>query len=146
MNKENGLGYEIKTINNLIERKIISDSKMSNNNNLITMMQGKIMKYLFVNKENKIFQKDIEEELKLRRSTVSGILKTMEKNGLIFRMANNTDARKKQVILTEKSLLKGKEIKEKMIIFEKRLRKNITDEELNIFFQVTNKIKKNIEN
>lgn len=77
MEKEKGIAYEIKTINNLIERKIISDSKMSNNN-LITMMQGKIMKYLFVNKE-KIFQKDIEEELKLRRSTVSSILKTMEK-------------------------------------------------------------------
>lgn len=145
MKNEKGIGYEIKTINNMIERKIISESKMNNNNNLVTLMQGKIMKYLFVNKDKQIFQKDIEDELKLRRSTVSGILKTMEKNGLITRTDNDKDARKKQVILTDISVNRGNEIKEKMIKFEKELRKNITDEELNIFFIVMEKIKNNIE-
>ena len=145
MKNEKGIGYEIKTINNMIERKIISESKMNNNNNLVTLMQGKIMKYLFVNKDKQIFQKDIEDELKLRRSTVSGILKTMEKNGIITRMDNDKDARKKQVILTDISVKRGNEIKEKMIKFEKELRKNITDEELNIFFIVMEKIKNNIE-
>jgi len=146
MNIEKGIGYEIKTINNLIERKIILESKLNNNNNLVTMMQGKIMKYLFMNKNKKIFNKDIEEHLRLRRSTVSGILKTMEKNGLIIRIENEEDARRKQIILTNTSLEKGKEIKDKMIKFEKEIRKNITEEELNIFFIVTEKIKNNIEN
>ena len=145
MENEKGIGYEIKTINNLIERKIICESKMHNSNNLVTLMQGKIMKYLFLNKDKKIFQKDIEDELKLRRSTVSGILKTMEKNGHIIKIDNDKDARKKQVILTERSLEKGKEIREKMINFEKLLRKDITDEELNIFFIVMDKIKNNID-
>lgn len=145
MGNEKGIGYEIKTINNLIERKIISESKMNNSNSLVTLMQGKIMKYLFVNKDNEIFQKDIEEELKLRRSTISGILKTMEKNGLITRIDNENDARKKQVILTDKSIEKGKEMKEKMVKFEKELRKNISEDEINIFFIVMDKIKNNID-
>ena len=144
MDIEKGIGYEIKTINNLIERKIILESKMNNNNNLVTMMQGKIMKYLFMNKNKKIYNKDIEEYLRLRRSTVSGILKTMEKNGLIMRLDN--DSRRKQIVLTDASIEKGKEIKDKMIKFEKEIRKNITEEELNIFFIVTEKIKNNIEN
>ena len=40
------------------------------------------MRYLFINMDKEIYQKDIEKNFVVRRSTASGILDTMEKNGM----------------------------------------------------------------
>ena len=46
---------------------------------------------------------DIEEEFQIRKPTVTGILKLMEKNGYIYRESAKQDARLKQIIPTEKA-------------------------------------------
>lgn len=143
MKENESIGYEIKILENIIERKIISESKI-NERCLVTLMQGKILGYLFKNKDTTIYQKDIEKTFKIRRSTASGVLQTMEKNGLIIRADSSEDARSKKIILTETSIQKGKEIKNKMINFEKMLRKDIEQNDIDIFFKVINKVKNNI--
>ena len=50
-----------------------------------------------------LYQKDIEEEFQIRKPTVTGILKLMEKNGYIYRESAKQDARLKQIIPTEKA-------------------------------------------
>ena len=63
-------GHEIKTISNLLKREI---SGMFSEEEHITGMQGRIMGYLYHHREDEIFQRDIENEFLIRRSTVTGI-------------------------------------------------------------------------
>ena len=68
----------------------------------------------------------------------------MEKNNLIKRVSSSKDARTKQILLTDDS----KKLSNLMIAqkenLEQQLRASITEQELEVFFQVTEKIKKNI--
>ena len=71
----------------------------SKNPNIIkppTITQARIMKYIFENNSKDIYQKDLEKALNLRRATVSEVLATMERKGLIIRSENPNDARSKK--------------------------------------------------
>lgn len=139
--KERKIPFEIKILDNMIDRKIHSTVK----ENRITQVQAKILRFLYVNKSNVIYQNMIEKELGLRRSTVSGILDTMEKNGFITRNQSEHDARKKEVSLTINSLNKHKEIEKKISDFEMVLLKGITKEEQEAFFKTIDKLKENLK-
>lgn len=130
----------------MIKRKIITDVKQKNIPFKISQVQLKILHYLLKHSKDIIFQKDIEKLIEARRSTTSGILNTMEKNNLIKREKNIKDARAKQIILTDYSLEISKYMLEQKQQFEEKIKNNITDEELEIFFKVTEKIKNNIMN
>ena len=68
---ENSIGFEIKTISNLLKRKF--DEEMAKNSmGKITGVQGWLITYLYDNREKPIFQRDIEKRFNIRRSTVNG--------------------------------------------------------------------------
>ena len=50
-----------------------------------------------------VYQKDIEEEFRIRKSTATGILQLMEKNGFISRESSKKDARLKRIVPTPKA-------------------------------------------
>ena len=50
-----------------------------------------------------MYQKDIEEEFRIRKSTVTGILKLLEKNGFIRRESVPQDARLKRIVPTARA-------------------------------------------
>lgn len=53
----------------------------------LTPIQRHILKYILLNTLCRdVYQKDIEAEFQIRKSTVTGILKLMEKNGFIERV------------------------------------------------------------
>ena len=138
------VAFEIKRLDNMITRKICENVKKENIRN-ISHMQASILKFLYINKDKKIYQSDIEKEIDLRRSTVSGILKTMEKNGFIIRKDSMVDTRKKEVMLTDKSISKYKDLEKKLLSFEKKLLNGISLEEEKIFFEVIDKISSNLK-
>lgn len=137
------VGHEIKLLDNMITRKILSDVK-EEEGYLLTPVQIRILKYLYENKDKDIYQKDVEMKISVRRSTISGILKTMEKNGIIQRIDSDMDKRVKKIVLTEKSILKIGKLEEKAAIFEKELLNGIDEKELEIFFSVIEKMKNNL--
>lgn len=139
--KQTKVLFEIKMLDNMIERKIFKDI----NKRKLTNTQIRILKYLFDNKDTIVYQNDIEKEVLLRRSTISGILNTMEKNNLIKKFQSKTDARKKEVALTSYSLNKHKEIENKIADIEKILLKGITYEEQKSLIKVLNKLKENLK-
>ena len=97
------VGFEIKTVHNLLKRDFESlpiHKEMKN----ITAMQKWIIGYLSDNDKKDIFQRDLEEEFSVRRSTATGILQLMEKNNLIKREPVSYDARLKKIVLTQKAL------------------------------------------
>ncbi len=139
--KERKISFEIKILDNMIERKIFKGVDKRN----LTNTQTRILKYLFNNKDKVIHQSDIEKEMLLRRSTISGILNTMEKNNLIKRSNSEVDARKKKIALTSYSLNKHKEIEKKIADFEKNLLKGISIKEKQNFIKIIDKLKENLK-
>lgn len=136
-------GREIKIVNNLFKRYIDKNRTIKDEN--LTAMQSWIIKYLFKNVDKDIFQKDIEKEFSIRRSTATVALQLMEKNELIRKESVSYDARLKKLILTNKSLEIHKVIREDLRNFEEKLISGISEEDLNIFFKVIEKMKENIE-
>lgn len=73
-------------------------------NDELTSMQKHVLKHILLETIHKdVYQKDIEEEFQIRKPTVSGILKLMEKNGFIYRESVPSDARLKRIIPTKKA-------------------------------------------
>lgn len=138
------IGFEIKEINDLIIKKMMNAARCEKRC-MISPTQIKIIEFLCNNKDTVIYQKNIEEYLNAKRSTVSGILDTMEKNNLIERKIDTKDLRLKQIILTDYAINKIALIKAKIQSINSNLEKNIDKKSLDIFFKVTEQIKLNIE-
>lgn len=137
--------YQLKSLEKMIFRLIIKDKDKKNFELIPTPTQVEILEYILEHNNENIYQKDLENVLNLRRATVSGVLQTMEKNNLIERITDSIDTRTKKVILTEKSKEVFAERKEKLEDIEKIVTKNISKEELEVFFRVIETMKKNIK-
>lgn len=141
---EKNIGFEIKTLSNLIRQDIERTAavRKSGHDNGV---RGWAIDYFYFNRDKDIFQKDFEEKFQIRRSTASNILKLMEENGYIKRVSVEHDARLKKIILTEKAVNVHNIIAEDIARREKQMREGISDEELEVFFSVTERLKKNLE-
>lgn len=110
-----------------------------------TPTQMQIVGYILENKDKEIYQKDLEENLNLRRATISDVLQRMEKNGLVKREVNKNDIRSKTVTLTKSAKEFFEAGSKQMKRIEKKAIKNITNEELENFSNVVSKMIKNIK-
>lgn len=143
MNKNRVL-YQIKTLENMILRNLTSDNEELSL--ILTPTQMLIIEYILKHENEDIYQKDLENILNLRRATVSGVLQTMEKNGLLERISHLEDARLKRIILKESAKSIFLKSKHKMEKLEKIVVKDISSEELKTFLKVINMMKKNLKN
>ena len=110
-----------------------------------TPTQIQIIEYLVRHMNDEVYQRDLEKVFSLKRATISGVLQTMEKNGLISRVVDDTDTRKKKILLQEKTkeiFLQGKA---KIEEIEQILLQNISEKELENFWKTLNQMKKNME-
>lgn len=143
--KENRmLAFEFKKISNLIKRKIDYFMDESSDTTM-TGMQGFVIGYLNRNRGRDIFQRDIEAECKIRRSTATGILQLMEKNNWIERHSVPEDARLKKLVLTQKAIEHDQKFHANMEKIEAQARQGLTAEEIEDFFRILDKIEKNFE-
>ncbi len=90
------------------------------------------------------FQKDIETEFSINRSTTSEMLKLMCKNGMISRVPVDYDARLKKIVLTEKSLKFNQELSRKMNELDKILIKGLSESEVETFLKLCDKLIDNL--
>lgn len=141
--KDKSISLEIKKIDSLIVRKIMAYNKDAVYH--LTPVQIVVIKYLIKNKDSVVYQKDIEKKLGLRKSTISGILGTMIKNGIITRTDSTNDLRSKEIRLTETGYKLDKAMRKKAFEFEKLLQSNISKEDLEVFYKVTKQIQENLE-
>ena len=138
------LGFEIGRTSRLIKRVLDNNSQMEYIDK-VTGTHGFALGFLHRNKDRDIFQKDFEKEFDIRRSTASHILSLMEENGMITRESVPYDARLKKIVLTEKALNIQTEVMCFFDNLEKEFEKDISEEELQIFYSVLDKINSNIE-
>lgn len=144
MHRVNNLALEIRTIANLMRRAVESCPHVEEIANL-TSTQLWILKYLDENRGNDVFQRDLEAEFQVRRSTITGILQGMERKGLIERQSVSHDARLKKITLTGIADNLFQKISMDLTGIDEMLLTGISQEELDTFGLVLNKIKDNIE-
>ena len=135
---------QVKQLSNLIQRKFFQ-SEVKRKVDTMTFSHGWMIGYLYENKDRCVLQSELEKEFNIRRSTITAILQSMEKNGLIDRIPVKDDARKKQLVLTPKALQVHMLVEEEMSKTEKKLRNGINKKDLDTFFMVMNKMKSNLE-
>jgi len=141
MNREIYIGKKIIILSKRIHRKLDNGTSKYG----ITGVQSRILGFISHNSEKKdIFQKDIEEELDIRRSSVTSVLQLMEKNGYIQRVSVSTDARLKKIILTEKGKEIQKNVRNLILEFEKSLTDELSDEELDILVSLIDRLSNKI--
>ena len=136
--------YQIKELENIIFKEINICNKLEKKELPTSLTQIKIIKYIIDKYDKDVYQKELEDKLNLTRATISGVLKTMEKNNLIKRKFNELDQRSKKISLNKKIKRKLTEHFEKVNELENRMIKDISKEELEIFSNVLNKMKYNI--
>lgn len=104
MKPEETFGHKFRIINNMIHKYM--DAGREREEDPVSRMQGGVIHYLFERQERDIFQKEIEEVFHISGATASNMLKSMEKNGFIERVAIPRDGRLKKIVLTPKAICK----------------------------------------
>lgn len=132
--------FKLKDLDKMIVRSLLDQEKLEL---LPSPTQMQIIEYI-INSDEEVLQCDLEKAIKLRRATISGVLKTMEKKNLITRVISSKDARVKKIILSDKTKEMYLESKAKLETLEKIIISNISDSEINIFLEVINKMQENL--
>ncbi|WP_119325629.1 MarR family winged helix-turn-helix transcriptional regulator [Companilactobacillus musae] len=109
----------------------------------VSRLQGMTVGYLYSHKGQQIIQKDIEKAMFISKSTASGLVSRMVKNGLIYTTPSSEDARVKCLNLTNYAVDIMHEIDKNAARTEEKLRQGIDPNELEIFFKVLKQIKEN---
>lgn len=69
-----------------------------------TWLQMSVIDYLSrQDKNTEVYQRDLENEFFIQRSTATVLLQRMERSGFLYRQSSTTDARQKSVYLTDKA-------------------------------------------
>ena len=96
------IGAGLRALDNRIMR-YVEQRFRGLDNDMITGTNSWIMLYLYKNIERDVYQRELEEEFGITRSTVSKVVKLMEQKGLIERCPDETDARRLLIRLTDKA-------------------------------------------
>ena len=111
----------------------------------ISSMQAKILMFVFQQSSKRdIFQKDIEEEFDIRRSSVTSVLTLMEKNELIKRVSVREDARLKRLILTDKGTDIYKSIFKEIEAIESIISESLSAEEFDLLWGLIQRLIKKV--
>lgn len=141
MDEERHIGKEILIFANRITRTIDKESSKYG----VTGVQGRILGFIYHESGKRdIFQKDIEEDLDIRSSSVTSVLQLMEKNGLIKRVSVCEDGRLKKLILTEKGLETHQNVRSCIIKLEESLKNQLSIDEFNILISLVDRLSKKI--
>jgi DNA-binding MarR family transcriptional regulator len=111
----------------------------------LTGPQGAILHFIYTQgKHRDIFQRDVEAEFDIRRSSVTSVLQGLEQGGFIRRENVENDRRLKKLTLTDKAVKISKHIAELIDQTNKMLIKNLNRQDIDYFDKLLEKIDGNI--
>lgn len=122
----------------MIRRRI---EELRENDSDSTRYHGRFICYLNDHRGENVYQRDLEKQFGIRRSTATRLLQLMESNGLITREPVSSDARLKKITLTEKGFAFDAQVRGEIERFETALTQSFTAEELEEFFRLTEKLR-----
>ena len=136
-----------KTIDYVLRTTWLTVSKMYNEEALkfeSTMATG--LTLLSIDQEKGTPSTALGPKMGIEATSLSRILKTMEKRGLIERRPNPDDGRSVLIYLTDFGREKRAYSKEKVLGFNNAIRNNISEEKLNHFYEVAELINEMVLN
>lgn len=141
---DKSMGLRLKSVNNMIRRAL--DAKFSEEGmEEVCGMQGPLIGYIYEQSRSRdVFQRDLEKEFSIRRSTATVMLQNMEQKGFIVRVPVERDARLKKIVLTDKAIELHNAIRRSIDVFNTYLEAGITQEEKEAFFRILDKITENL--
>lgn len=110
--------------------------------NGLTSIQSRILGHIRHAEEEKrdVFQKDIEEIFRIKKSSVTSVLQTLEKKGLIVRESIPADARVKKLVLTQEARKLQQCTYQALGKMEQEMRSLFTPGEFQQFLEYMNRI------
>ncbi|MDA9472295.1 MarR family winged helix-turn-helix transcriptional regulator [Enterococcus sp. 5H] len=138
------IALKIRILANELNRKVAEILK-EDDGEASSGIQMRVLNFIHRRNSHQIpvYQKDIEKEFDIRRSTATGVLQTMEKRMFIERKSCAEDNRLKSITLTDIGQQKVKENISKLKHFDDLLVEGITEEELALFFKMIEKLSEN---
>ena len=133
--------FAVRNLLNMMRR--MAESGMGQDGPM-TPMQGRVIGFIKHHPAQNVYQRDLECEFQIRRSTATAILQTMEKNGLIRREPVPQDARLKKLVLTERAIAFSDRFMLEMARAEAVVTQGVTREELDMFFHAVAKFQNNL--
>lgn len=112
----------------------------------ITGVQSRVLHYILEScEQGPVFQRDVEKAFNLSRSTATGILQLMEKNGMIRRESVGYDARLKSLVPTERAYDLEEQVQACIKKMEASLSEGISPGQLQVFLEVVSRMAENLE-
>ena len=132
--------FEMKNLDRLLRKTIETEFRLLDNDDQITRMHHWIIGFLYDRQDEDIFQRDVEAEFKISRSTTSSMLTLMEKKGLVVRQSVPGDARLKKLTLTERAKNLHVQHMHKIAEFDRTINGAITAEEKRELLRILGKL------
>ena len=142
----NGVGIKIKKVQSLIRKAVHNSETFKSNEDLTNVIGWTIGLISRRNCEGvETYQKDIEAEFKISRSTATGLLQNMEKLGYLYREVSEVDSRLKRIVLTEKSIELNKKVLNTFDQIENQLLTGFSAEEKKQLLEYLKRLENNLE-
>lgn len=141
--RDKPIGLEINRLANLIRRevdKMIHRTEMDKT----TRSNGWIIRYIAEHPDQDVFQRDLEKEFSITRSTASKVVDLMEQKGMIVRSSVDYDARLKKLSLTPKAKRIHGKMKHGNTCFEQSLVMGFSCEEIEQLRSYLRRMEKNL--
>ena len=141
--EERFIGIELRSLNNAV-RRYLEQSSASLGEDRITCSNAWIIGYI-ANAERDVFQRDLEDEFGITRSTASKVLVLLEKKDIIKRVGVAYDARLKKLTLTAKGAAIAETMRKNGSRMEEQLTKGFSEEELSALTDYFRRLRANLE-
>jgi DNA-binding MarR family transcriptional regulator len=136
---ERHIGKMMRILSNLVRRKI--ENELNQRGMEVTSSQARIISYVYRQTQiQNVYQRDIEAEFDIRRSTATNTLQLLEKNGYILRVSVDEDARLKKILLTDEGIRIHEAVTKSILEVEGAINNVYTKEELNELFYLLDKL------
>ena len=136
------VGRLINTLSHQLKRQLPVPEE---EDSLTTNMQRLVLHYILFESLNRdIYQRDVEKEFQIRRSTATGTLQILEKNGFITRDPVKEDARLKKLTPTAKATGVRQRILDNIHYIEELLARDIPEEKLTVCREVLQQMSENL--
>lgn len=142
--KNKHVGKEVRILANMISRYIENMSNFQEAQRT-TGTNTWIIAYVGKNKDKDVFQRDLEKEFSVTRSTASKVIQLMEQKGLLVREAVDHDKRLKKIVLTEKAQLLYEGIRHDFEELERKLTNDFSEAETKDFVEMLERCQKNMK-
>lgn len=112
----------------------------------ITGVQSRVIYYILTHcQDGPVFQRDIETAFGLGRSTATGILKLLERNGIIRRESVASDARLKSLVPTQRAVELDAQVFACLRETDRMLTRGISDGQLQLFKETAAQMLRNLD-